>query len=574
MLSLCCELFLLSMRDYLCCIFFIVLVALGSCTSQEINKAMDSAEELMNSRPDSALAILNDIPSSSLHGDKAKARYALLKSMALDKNYVDTTTFDVLQPAIDYYLKKGTPNDKLRTYYYQARIYQNRGEYESAMQSFLRAADFKEETTDTLLLAHTLVAQGTIFIEEEKLKEHIECNALAAKLYKSLGKDLLSIKSISNVALGYIEDDEPQKAVETIKQLENLVKEFPEGEHYYFTPMLLYTVEYGSTEEIRDIIDKYKDHEMLREDYLNLAYGYSKIGKHEEAFNALDITDMTGTVSDSLKYVATKTLLLENQKKYEEAYKSYHEFSEIMGRYHYKLISDNLLFAETKHEMELEHIKSIQQKNHVIWYCLLIVAILLLISSWLYYKNRLNNAKRLVKEKEKEKAELELVTLTLEKEKLEREQENLNKLLKEKDKLTKSIHPIIKKRLELLNSLLVTEITKSKKPSKSVKEWIDSIRNDQQQFMDSTRLAYMESHPEFIKYWESKGFTVDEINVICLYAIGFKGKEIGDYINTKKHYIISSSIRKKLNLNEHDMNLGRFIKLKLESSDTPNSNSE
>ena len=46
--------FLSSMRDYLCCIFFIVLVALGSCTSQEINKAMDSAEELMNSRPDSA----------------------------------------------------------------------------------------------------------------------------------------------------------------------------------------------------------------------------------------------------------------------------------------------------------------------------------------------------------------------------------------------------------------------------------------------------------------------------------------------------------------------------------------
>lgn len=375
------------MRDYLCCIFFIVLVALGSCTSQEINKAMDSAEELMNSRPDSALAILNDIPLSSLHGDKAKARYALLKSMALDKNYVDTTTFDVLQPAIDYYLKKGTPNDKLRTYYYQARIYQNRGEYESAMQYFLRAADFKEEMTDTLLLAHTLVAQGTIFIQEVKLKEHIECNALAAKLYKSLGKDILSIKSISNVALGYIEDDEPQKAVETLKQLEELVKEYPDGEHYYFTPKLLYAVEYGSTEEIRDIIDKYKDHEMLREDYLNLAYGYSKIGKHTEAFKALDMTDMAGTVSDSLKYVATKTLLLENQKKYEEAYKSYHEFSEIMGRYYYKLISDNLLFAETKHEMELEHIKSIQQKNHVIWYCLLIVAILLLISCWLYCKH-------------------------------------------------------------------------------------------------------------------------------------------------------------------------------------------
>lgn len=29
-----------------------------------------------------------------------------LMFMALDKNYIDTTTFDVIQPAINYYLKE------------------------------------------------------------------------------------------------------------------------------------------------------------------------------------------------------------------------------------------------------------------------------------------------------------------------------------------------------------------------------------------------------------------------------------------------------------------------------------
>ena len=36
-------------------------------------------------------------------------------SMALDKNYIDTTTFDIIQPAIDYYLSKGNADEKLRT---------------------------------------------------------------------------------------------------------------------------------------------------------------------------------------------------------------------------------------------------------------------------------------------------------------------------------------------------------------------------------------------------------------------------------------------------------------------------
>ena len=66
-------------------------------------KQMDIAEELMNKKPDSALAVLDGIPASDVKGKKTSARYALLKSMALDKNYIDTTTFDVLQPAVKSY---------------------------------------------------------------------------------------------------------------------------------------------------------------------------------------------------------------------------------------------------------------------------------------------------------------------------------------------------------------------------------------------------------------------------------------------------------------------------------------
>lgn len=119
----------------------IVLATVGCDHQNDIDVKMDIAESLMNSKPDSALAVLEGIPTSDVKGKAASARYALLKSMALDKNYIDTTTFDVLQPAIDYYIKHGSPDEQLRTYYYQGRIYQNQGDDDSAMQSFMNGCD-------------------------------------------------------------------------------------------------------------------------------------------------------------------------------------------------------------------------------------------------------------------------------------------------------------------------------------------------------------------------------------------------------------------------------------------------
>ena len=108
------------------------------------------ADKLMEERPDSAMMILQKIDTTLLTGKEEKAKYALLMSMALDKNYVDTTDFSVLQPAIDYYAENGSDNEKLRTYYYQGRIYQNKNYEDDAIKSFLKALDFAKKASDTL----------------------------------------------------------------------------------------------------------------------------------------------------------------------------------------------------------------------------------------------------------------------------------------------------------------------------------------------------------------------------------------------------------------------------------------
>lgn len=72
-----------------------------SCSESEGQKALNRVESVIEEHPDSALTLLRGVDKASLSSDKERARYALLMSMALDKNYIDTTTFDVIQPAID-----------------------------------------------------------------------------------------------------------------------------------------------------------------------------------------------------------------------------------------------------------------------------------------------------------------------------------------------------------------------------------------------------------------------------------------------------------------------------------------
>lgn len=176
-----------------------IVLATGSCDRHGAAwDRLDMAESLMKAQPDSALAVLESIPTSDIKGKETSARYALLKSMALDKNCIDMTTFDVLQPAIDYYIEHGSPDDQLRTYYYQGRIYQNQGDDDSAMRSFMNCSDLRQRVTDTLLMAHTLVAQGMLYLKQYKINEFVQNNMEAAKLYGAIGRDLLEIKSYTN----------------------------------------------------------------------------------------------------------------------------------------------------------------------------------------------------------------------------------------------------------------------------------------------------------------------------------------------------------------------------------------
>lgn len=580
-----------------------VVLATGSCSRHDAAwKELDMAEGIMDTRPDSALAVLESIPASNIRGKELSARYALLKSMALDKNYIDTTTFDVLQPAIDYYTKNGSPDEQLRTYYYQGRIYQNQGNDDSAMRSFMDACDLRPRVTDTLLLAHTLVAQGALYLKQYKTAEYIHNNMEAAELYGTIGRGIFEISSYTKALDGYVTMNDKSAADSLLSVCIPLVQKNPDGEAYLFSSLLSYTIEFCPPDAIKAFLDEYQNLELTTDEAMDFARGYSKIGEYGKALTFLSEITLPGSIADSIKYTLVKSDILEKQGRYEQALLLYKDYLCMLERYQNVLISQDLLFSDKKHKLEIEKLMEIQEKERIIGRMLCGILGLAMLAGWLCYRWHLSKARRILAEKEnenlkldqdnlrkeKEKAELErdkkiqeaenlekakkhleaeqrqheleAANLKLEISRLENERDNLKNLQKERSELAKPIQDAIKMRFDMLNGLLAKEITNNDNYAEPYNKWIETARNNKKEFMNSTRLALTASHPKFMEYLEQHGLSVDEINYLCLYAIGLRGKEVGEYIQLKRHYIISHEIRKKLGIDEHETNISLYVR--------------
>ena len=135
-------------------VWLILLLSL-SCTgcakdAALVTEHLQTAASLMQERPDSSLYILEHIDSDNLSSLKNKAKYALLYSQALDKNYIDKTNDSLIFVAVDYYQEHGTEQEKMLAYYYLGRVQYNAHAYQSAIISFLQAEEYALRAEDYL----------------------------------------------------------------------------------------------------------------------------------------------------------------------------------------------------------------------------------------------------------------------------------------------------------------------------------------------------------------------------------------------------------------------------------------
>jgi len=130
-------------------ILFLVALLLLACTArQSNNKQLIWADSLMRSLPDSALSVLQNIPTQEFTSPADSAYYALLLTQARDKNYVVQVDDSLIRYAVAHYDKVGDAKMRASAHYYWGCVYRDMNRQAEALREYLIAASLTKETVE------------------------------------------------------------------------------------------------------------------------------------------------------------------------------------------------------------------------------------------------------------------------------------------------------------------------------------------------------------------------------------------------------------------------------------------
>ena len=524
-------------------------------------KTITDMERIIEERPDSVLNVLQAIDTDKLVGDEERAKHALLLSMALDKNVIDKTDFEVLQPAIDYYEDNGSATDKLRTYYYQGRIYQNAGNDAMAMEAFVKALSKGSQSNDILTKARTHFAQSNIYYDLYDFDNFIATNKSAAAYFKQAEDYNGYADCFNRIINGYTLKDEPEKALPYIDECKQMLDglSIPTLTDFY-SSYITYLKNYGTEQEIDEIINQYTNSvPSSNVDWLTIANAYYAIHRYNEALSILSQYDTEGNEYKEKKYLVILYEVYRGLGDYKNTLETFEEYVDLFTNNILVKMQQDTKFVEERHALEMANAKETEAKNkRTIAVLVCVVALIgsLLVIMIIRRRLQISHAKNKELEVEKQKYE-----------------QLYADAIAERDALTKMVDDssvkdetkaVIKARLDVLNKVIISQITGTTSANKKAYEELELLLADKETFIESTRLTIEGNNPEFITALKRRGLTDEEINICCLYAIGLKGKDIKAYTSQPRHYNQSADIRHKLGLTESDTNLSIFIRDMLE----------
>ena len=167
---------------------FILAFILSSCTDKHADSLIAEAQQLLNTKPDPALVVLDSIRGNKTDWPRSQQmRYELVYAQAQNKAYVNFTTDSIALELVDYYERHGNANQKMLAYYILGCEYRDLGSAPKALEAYRDAIE-RADTTDSecdfrqLMLIHSQMANvySTMYASQSE-----ECELNNALRYAS-----------------------------------------------------------------------------------------------------------------------------------------------------------------------------------------------------------------------------------------------------------------------------------------------------------------------------------------------------------------------------------------------------
>lgn len=526
-----------------------VFVTFQGCVNDETRALLDDVATYMSSRPDSALAVLRAIPGASLKSDRDRAYQALLHSQALDKCYIDLQTDSIIAPAVKYYSHHGSPDNQLKTCYYRARIFQNAGDKDSAMEWLVRGERYVPKCHDLSAAGRLYSVKSELYYYAYDYERALKNAITASDFYLDNDDKSRYISAQLDIASNYLNLQDYKKCSEVLDELNKQWEYLNDtNKSVYYSrriSTLLHDGQYSSASKVRDscLID-IKRKPLVP--WLDIADVYLRENNPDAAFECLDnYSCYHQDYMEDNKYCIRLSDIYNAKENYKESLSAYKRFVSLCGLYDIDVLKSSMFSKESQYRSE---ISSLQKSRNNLLLCLVLATILCTTLLCLLMSRLALRRKCCYVEVLEDKCS-QLVD----------EHKILEDLLKTRTEWDEHSKSIIESRLSLLDSILVGQISSSPSASNEAGRKIDMLISNRDEFILSSASLLGVRNPNLYSYLVSSGLTEWEVGYCSLLMMGIQPKDMEVFFSRRSCYGLNGVIRKKLHLPSNGQKLKAYL---------------
>ena len=528
----------------------LVVCACSCCTEKHwARETITVAETIIEHRPDSALHLLQSIPTLTILSEEQQMNYRLRLLQAMDKCDLDITADTTIAEVSHYFQQRGDWPKAALAAFYSARVWQVRKDNRQAIKTYLDAATYAGRTNNNKLQGMIHHNIGWIYYEQLSIQKSIRAYKTAIVHYEQAGcvvypYMVATCQAISN---SYI----------AAKELDSALYYNDRGlkaAHNYCDSTLL-----SSIYQCRSIIYREKGMLSEAEKYLNKVFQYSpderytsqlyitliKLYKETQqtdlaiayAEKALQKYDSLPN-SENLRAIVYYLLsaIAKEQGDYENAFLYYRHYNTLLIKIYQDVQDRSVVGLQEKYELAMVknahqqlEIKN-QQKTRIL--LLFFIALILISFAFYYYYTRKKTALLAV---EQQMAQLKVMAANYD----------------DKDKTLKSV---LLRSFDIVKKLSLLEATLNYEEKKNGARLLRRLKEIV--FDASDGNYWKQFYPAIDNYYNGRldvlkhrypSLNEMEFKVACLCLADFKNDEMAVFMNCSESTIRAkkTSIRKK-----------------------------
>ncbi|MEE0985453.1 MAG: hypothetical protein UH687_07480 [Bacteroidaceae bacterium] len=226
---------------------------LSSCTDKHADSVIAEAQQLLNTKPDSALVVLDSIRGNKTDWPRSQQmRYELVYAQAQNKAYVNFTTDSIVLSLVDYYERHGNVNEQMMANYMAGCAYRDLEDALSALKYLNRAVDAVDESDEdcdlnTLMRVYSQMAR--LYQRVAAFENDRKVNSHAERLAWQIGDTLSTLRLRWARACSLFEEKKQLQAIMILDSIDAFIQDNKLQE----SPILIYPMKTDYYLEIKDI---------------------------------------------------------------------------------------------------------------------------------------------------------------------------------------------------------------------------------------------------------------------------------------------------------------------------------